>query len=137
MSKNKNAHLLKMEDSGIIEKLRALAQGLECGSISNDQNATTRKKRLAAVRDDIARIVEKELRPFCICQQITVANSCELADFEAKMGIPCPVHGPCRLGIIVRVGCYLNDGDPRDRRLHELVQEYRRRCGALRKRDEP
>ena len=125
----------KIANNGSLQKLKAVAQALECAS-RNDDPATT-KKRLAAMRDGIARIVKKELRPFCICEQITVVDKCKLANFEAKMAIPCPVHGPCRLGVIVAIRGYPDEGDPRDHRLHELVREYRRRCSALEKRDEP
>jgi hypothetical protein len=57
------------------------------------------------------------------------------------MRISCPIHGPCRLGIILPVMGYPSDGDPRNRRLAELLREYQRRCVSDQnpefKRDEP
>jgi hypothetical protein len=85
------------------------------------------------MQDEITQIARKQARSLCNCEQITVAESWACEEFEDKMNISCPIHGPCRLGVIFSIGGYLSDGDPRDRRLAELVREYRRRCLTYRK----
>jgi hypothetical protein len=120
--------------NGTPEKLCAIAQALEREIALYNQNARARKKRVAAALDELTKIVKKELRPFCNCQRITVITTAELDEFEAKMAIPCPVHGLSRLGILVTIGAYPNEHDPRDRRLDELVKQYQRSCIHLKKR---
>jgi hypothetical protein len=116
-----------------VKKLCSILDALEYEAISCKQNERGRKKRTAVIIHHLMKIVNKELRPFCNCQQITVVNKAEVDEFAAKMAIPCPIHGPMRLGIIVTVGGYPSEGDPRDRQLDELVKEYQRRSLTLRK----
>ena len=124
-----------------VAKLRSLIQGQESESIFVNHTPRDRKERLLKIREEIIRITRKEARSLCNCQQITLAESWFWKEFEAKMNISCPIHGPCRLGIVVSVMGYPSDGDPRDRRLAELQREYHRRCVTYRnpevKHDEP
>jgi hypothetical protein len=124
-----------------VAKLRSLLQGLESESILVNRTPRDRKQRVLKIREEITLITRREARCVCNCQQITVAESWFWEEFEAKMSIPCPIHGPCRLGIIVSIMGYPSDGDPRDQRLAELMREYRRRCDTYRnpefKHDEP
>jgi hypothetical protein len=85
------------------------------------------------MHDEITQMARKQARSLCNCEQITVAQGCACDEFEDKMNISCPIHGPCRLGIIVPFMGYPSDGDPRDLRLAELLREYRRRCLTYRK----
>ena len=101
-------------------------------SILVNRTPRNRKQRVLKIREEITRITWREARSVCNCQQITMAESWFWEKFEAKMSIPCPIHGPCRLGIIVSVMGYPSDGDPRDQRLAELLREYRRRCVTCR-----
>jgi hypothetical protein len=119
---------------GILEKLCTIARALEREIALYNQNTRARKKRVAAALNELTKIVKKELRPFCNCQQITVITTAELEEFEAKMAIPCPVHGLGRLGILVTIAAYPSERDSRDRRLEELVKQYQRRCIHLKKR---
>jgi hypothetical protein len=119
-------------ESETVEKLRSLIQGLESESIFANHTPRDRKRRLLRIREEITGITRREARSVCNCQQITVAESSCWEEFEAKMSIPCPIHGPCRLGIIVSVMGYPSNGDPRDQRLAELLREYRRRCVTYR-----
>jgi hypothetical protein len=117
-----------------LEKLCAIVHALEQQIALCKQNPRTRKKRVAATLYAIRKIVKNELGAFCNCQQITVVNNSELDAFEAKMAIPCPVHGASRLGILVTIGGYASDGDPRDQRLEELVKQYQRSCISQKRR---
>jgi hypothetical protein len=115
------------------EKLRAIIHALERETARCKQSARARKKRLELALHELTKIAKKELRPFCCCEQITVVTNYELDAFEAKMAIACPVHGLCRLGILVTIGAHPSERDPRDRRLEELVKEYQRRCIRLKR----
>jgi hypothetical protein len=86
------------------------------------------RQRLLKIRTEIIQIARNEARCLCNCEQITVAESWFWEEFETKMNVSCPIHGPCRLGEIVVFTGYPSDGDPRDRRLAELLREYDRRC---------
>ena len=119
---------------GTLEKLCKIGDALEREIALYNQNARARKKRVAAALNELRKIVKKELRPFCNCQRITVITTAELDEFEAKMAIPCPVHGLSRLGILVTIAAYPSERDARDRRLEELVKQYQRRCIHLKKR---
>jgi|SRR5580704_15346953 hypothetical protein len=109
-----------------IAKWRSLLEGLESESVLGIQR-TSCKRRLMKMRDEITQIARDEARSLCNCQQITVAESRFWEEFEAKMNISCPIHGPCRLGLVVTVMGYSREGDPGDRRLAQLLREYRRR----------
>ena len=82
------------------------------------------------MQDEVTQIATKQARSLCNCEQITVAEGWACEEFEDKMNISCPIHGPCRLGVIVSFTVY---GDPSVLRLAELVREYRRRCLTYRK----
>jgi len=118
-------------ESENVAKLRSLIQGLESESILANHSPRDRKGRLLRIREEIARIIQKESRSVCNCQQITVAYSRFWEEFAAKMNIPCPIHGPSRLGVIVSFMGYPNNR-PCDRRLAELVRQYQRRCVTYR-----
>jgi hypothetical protein len=111
-----------------VAKLRSLLEGLESESIFVNRTPRDRKQRLLKIREEISQIARNQTRSLCNCAQITVAESWFWEEFEAKMRISCPIHGPCRLGIVVSFMGYPSDGDPRDRRLAELRREYHRRC---------
>lgn len=113
-----------------LEKLKMAVQVLSC--VCQEDNIAARKQRLRKVRDELSKIASKALQPYCNCQLTTLVTSSNIEEFSAKMAIPCPVHGPCRLGIIFAVGRHLSAGHPSDRRLHELVREYHLRCAAHR-----
>jgi hypothetical protein len=117
--------------SETVANLRSLIQGLESKSIFVNHTPRGRKERVLKIREEIARITRKEARSLCNCQQITVAFSRFWQEFAAKMNISCPIHGPCRLGIIVSFRGYPKDA-PSNRRLDELVRDYRRRCVTYR-----
>jgi len=121
----------KHPESETVANLRYLIRGLESRSIFLNHTPRDRKKRLLKIREELTRITQKEARFLCNCQQITVAFSRFWEEFAAKMNIPCPIHGPCRLGIIVSFGDYPEDA-PNNRRLDELVRDYRRRCVTYR-----
>lgn len=116
-------------ESEIVAKLRSLIQGSE--STFANHTPRDRKQRLQKIGEEITRITRKEARSLCNCQQITVAYSRFWEEFAAKMSIPCPIHGPCRLGVIVSFMGYPNNR-PCDRRLAELLREYHRRCFTYR-----
>ena len=128
-------------ESETVARLRALIQGLESESTFASHTPRDRKQRLQRIREEIREITWKEARSVCNCERITVAESWFWEEFAAKMNISWPIHGPCRLGIIVSVMGYPSDGDPRDRLLVELMREYHRRCVTYRnpevKQDEP
>jgi hypothetical protein len=119
-------------ESETVAKLRSLLQGLESESILGNHNAASRKQRLLKMREEITWIARNQARSVCRCKEITVVDSWDdLEKFEADLNDPCPIHGPCRHSIMVAVTGYLSDGDPRDRRLDELLQRYHRRCVTL------
>lgn len=113
-------------ESETVANLRSLIQSLESNSIPENHNPRDHKQRFLKMREEISRIARKEARLFCNCEQITVAESWRWEEFAAKMNTSCPIHGPCRLGVVVSFM-----GDPRDdddRRLVELLRDYDRRC---------
>jgi hypothetical protein len=118
----------KHSEGETVANLRSLIQGSGSKLIFVNRTARDRKKRLLKLQEEIAQIARRQSRSICNCQQYTVAKSWFWEEFEAKMNIPCPIHGPCRLGIIVSFTGYPSEGDPRDRRLVELLRAYRRRC---------
>jgi hypothetical protein len=124
-----------------VAKWRSLIQGLGSEAIFVNHTPRDRKQRLLKIREEISQIARNQTRSLCNCAQITVAESWFWEEFEAKMRISCPIHGPCRLGIVVPFMGYASDGDPRDRRLAELLREYHRRCVSYQnlefKNDEP
>lgn len=124
-----------------VAKLHYLIRGQASESIPVNRTPRGRKQRLLKIREEITRITRKEARFVCNCQQITVAESWFWEEFEAKMSIPCPIHGPCRLGIVVPFMGFPSNGDPRNQRLAALLREYCRRCVTYRnqefKHDEP
>jgi hypothetical protein len=122
----------KHSESETVANLRSLIQGLESRSSFENHTPRDRKERLLKLREEITQIARRESRSVCNCQQITVAESWHWEEFAAKMNISCPIHGPCRLGIIVSVMGYPSDGDPRDRQLAELLRDYHRRCATYR-----
>jgi hypothetical protein len=119
-------------DSETVAKWRSLIDEFESESIFVNRTPRHRRQHLLKIREEIRLIARNEARFLCNCQQITVAESWFWKKFEAKMNISCPVHGPCRLGIVVSVMGYPSDGDPCDRRLAELLREYHRRCVTYR-----
>jgi hypothetical protein len=121
-----------ISENETVAKLRSLIQELESESILANHTPRNRKRRLLRIREEITRITRRESRSVCNCQKITVCESQLWEEFEAKMSIPCPIHGPCRLGIIVSIMGYPSNGDPGDQRLAELLREYRRRCVSYR-----
>jgi hypothetical protein len=118
-----------------VAKWRSLIEGLESETIFKSQTSRDRKRRLLKIREEITQIARNQVRFLCNCQQITVAQSWYWQEFEAKMKISCPIHGPCRLGMIVPFMGYASDRDPRDRRLAELLREYDRRCVSYQNRE--
>lgn len=128
MSTSRREKPLDVPESKTIAKVRSLLEGLESESIFVNHTPRDRKQRLLKIREEISQIARNQTRSFCNCAQITPAESWFWEEFEAEMRISCPIHGPCRLGIIVPVMGYPSDGDPRDRRLAELLREYHRRC---------
>jgi hypothetical protein len=109
-----------------VRKLRALTQGLESVSPFDDQNAASRRRRLLRVREGIASITKKLARPFCNCRFSTEVDIEHTEEFEAKMNVPCPIHGPCRLGVLIIISVHGSDSGKA--RLGQLIQEYARRC---------
>lgn len=71
-------------------------------------------------------MVLKESREYCNCRSITTATSADWREFADEMNRLCPLHGLRRLGHIVCVSGYADEGDPDDRRLTDLLQEYNR-----------
>ena len=116
----------KHPEGETVANLRSLIQGSGSKLIFVNRTARDRKKRLLELQEEIGQIARRLSRSICNCQQITVAESWFWEEFEAKMKIPCPIHGPCRLGIIVSFMGHSRKA--RDRRLIELLREYRRRC---------
>src|ERR1700746_3077109 len=47
-------------------------------------------------------------------------------EFEAEVNVPCPIHGPCRLGVLIIIS--VQGSDPGKARREQLIQEYYRRC---------
>ena len=109
----------------VVQKLRVLTEGLESVSPLDNQNATSRRRRLLRVREGIASIATKLARPFCNCRLSTEVDIEHAEDFETAMNVPCPIHGPCRLGVLVIVSVY--GPHPGQARLEYLIQEYDRR----------
>lgn len=128
---SRNTKQSKRPERETVANLRSLIHGLESKSIFVNHTPRDRKERVLKIREEIARITRKEARALCNCQQITVAYSRFWEEFAAKMSIPCPIHGPCRLGVIVSFMGYPNNR-PCDRRLAELLREYHRRCFTYR-----
>jgi hypothetical protein len=122
-------------ESETVAKWRSLLQGLDAKSSFVNHTTRDRKQSLLKMREEIAKIARREVRFLCNCAQITVAESWFWEKFAAEMNIPCPIHGPCRLGIILTVMGYPGDGDPHDRRLEELLREYSRRCATYREQE--
>ena len=110
-----------------LEQLRSLSQELKSGPTPQRDNSARRKRRLLKMDEEISSILQKELRPFCNCRQITVAVGWEWEEFAATMRTPCPVHGFRQLGGIYTVCGYPSEGDPGYRALLELVREYNQR----------
>jgi hypothetical protein len=42
----------------------------------------------------------------CNCRVATVANPCQLQEFEAEINLPCPAHGFRNLGTIISIRPY-------------------------------
>ena len=82
------------------------------------------EQRLARLRAEITEIAKKEARPFCNCNQITVAFGHEPEKFEAETKLVCPIHGRRNLGVIVPFMGLPYDDD--DLRLIELLDRYYR-----------
>ncbi len=113
-------------ESETVATLRSLIQSLESNSIFVNHDPRDHKQRFLKMREEISRIARKEARFFCNCEQLTPAIAWQWEEFAAKMEISCPIHGPCRLGVVVP---FLNDpGTDEDQRLFELLREYHRRC---------
>ena len=121
------------ESMSTVEEFGSLLQALESEPISGSRNTANRKKRVLKVQEELRSIAGEQSRKFCNCQWVTIAESWHWEEFAAKMEIACPIHGPCRLGVLVKVGGYLSDGDPCDKKLAELVNEYNRRRLAYQK----
>src|SRR6266576_909348 len=95
-----------VQESDTVTKLRSLLQKLDSESILGTYNATSRKRRLLKMRQEIARIARKQARSVCNCNLITAVTKWKLEDFEAELNDRCAIHGACRLGVIVSVGGY-------------------------------
>ena len=109
----------------VIQKLRVLVEGVESLSPLGNQNAISRRRRLLRVSEGIARIATKLARPFCNCRFSTIVDIEHAEEFQAAMNVPCPIHGPGRLGLLVIVS--VDDPYPGQTRLEDLIQEYDRR----------
>jgi hypothetical protein len=109
----------------VAQKLRALTQGLESISPFDTQNTASRRRRLLRVREGIASVAKMLARPFCNCRFSTEVDFEHTEEFEAEMNVPCPIHGPCRLGVLIIISVHGSDGKARR---EQLIQEYYRRC---------
>jgi len=92
-------------------------------------------QRLAKLSEEVTKIAIKESRRFCNCELITVVDSWHCKDFAAKLEVTCPIHGPCRLGIIVSVTGLPDERDPRDRELAGLLRAYDLKCAAWQRKE--
>jgi hypothetical protein len=108
-----------------VQKLRALTQGPESVSPFDNQNAASRGRRLLRVREGIASIAKNLARPFCNCRFSTEVDIEHTDEFEAEMNVPCPIHGPCRLGVLIIIS--VQGSDTGRARREQLIQEYYRR----------
>ena len=105
-------------------KLQFLTKRLDSQSNSRPVTARNVEQRLARLRAEITEIAKKEARPFCNCNQITVAFGHEPEKFEAETKLVCPIHGRRNLGVIVPFMGLPYDDD--DLRLIELLDRYYR-----------
>ena len=121
-----NSRVDELSISGnAVQKLRALARGLESVSPLDKQNATSRRRRLLKVREGIASITKQLARPYCNCRFSTEVDIEHTEKFETEMNVSCPIHGPGRLGVLMII--LVDRPDPRKARLEQLIQEYDRR----------
>ena len=118
---------LSAEQRDTIERLRALTQESESSlTLHNENTATSLRRRLLQIREEIASIVAKLGREFCNCRFSTEVSLERIEQFEAEMAIHCPIHGPRRLGTVVVIS--VAGSHPNRSRLEQLIREYDRRC---------
>ena len=105
-------------------KLQFLTERLDSQSKSKPVTARNVEQHLARLRAEITEVARKEARPFCNCNQITIAFGHKPEEFEEELKLVCPIHGRRNLGVIVPLmGLPFDDNDLR---LIELLDRYSR-----------
>ena len=100
--RQRNAHSRSALTSDEIRtKLQILTQRMHSQSNSKPVTARNVAQSLARLRAEITEVARKEARPFCNCNQITIAFGHKPSEFEAEMKLACPLHGRRNLGVIV------------------------------------
>ena len=102
-------------------KLRSLIKRLGSHPNSTHLTARNREQRLVKMRAEITEVARREARPFCNCNQITVAFGRKPEEFEAEMKLVCPIHRRRSLGVIVTF-----PGLDDNFRLLEMLDRYAR-----------
>jgi hypothetical protein len=106
------------EDSAA--RMKSILEVLDSQTNAGPVNIRNQRQRLDEVRSRITKLVNKEAKKWCCCQQITAVLNPKA--FEADMARPCAIHGRRNLGHLVVLGCTTPDAD--DFRIKELVRLY-------------
>jgi hypothetical protein len=101
-------------------QMRSILDALDSQVNSRPVNIRNQRQRLDEVRSRITKLVNREAKKWCCCQQITVVLNPKA--FEADMARPCAIHGRRNLGHLMVLGCTTPDAD--DFRIKELIRQY-------------
>jgi hypothetical protein len=118
-------------DEDFLGMLRSLRESVETELDLEPRNTRGLTKQIKKIRSAVREVVRKATRAYCNCRETTAACSANWRAFLDEMNTPCQLHGVRRLGIIVSVTGYPEDGDPDDLHFKRVLGEYHRRIAAL------